>query len=278
MGATTQPALPEFIKLWNFSDPAATEKKFREVLPQFQTSGNENARAELLTQIARAQGLQHHFQEAHATLDRVEKMLKPGTARPRVRYLLERGRVFNSSGQPDKALPLFKEAITVAEQANELRLQIDAIHMVAIAEKDPHEQLKWNLRALEIVDKHPDEEGWLPALYNNTGETYLLLKDYPRALDMFEKLAALDAEDVYARKDVGKCLRLMGKLDQSEEVLRPVDGKGNGWVSAELAETLLAQGKPDQAKTKAKEAHDLLSKDEHPDPNQLQRLKQIMNP
>jgi hypothetical protein len=30
--------------------------------------------------------------------------------RRRVRYLLERGRVFNSSDQPGKALPLFKEA------------------------------------------------------------------------------------------------------------------------------------------------------------------------
>ena len=50
----SQPNLPDFDTLWDYSNPTQTEVKFREILPQF-PEGNE--RLELLTQIARAQGL-----------------------------------------------------------------------------------------------------------------------------------------------------------------------------------------------------------------------------
>jgi hypothetical protein len=48
----------EIDSLWNFDDPAGSEKKFRVLTPS----------SEVLTQIARAQGLQRKFGEAHATL------------------------------------------------------------------------------------------------------------------------------------------------------------------------------------------------------------------
>ncbi|HND49561.1 MAG TPA: hypothetical protein PLL95_13435, partial [Anaerolineales bacterium] len=68
----SQPDLPDFDSFWDYSNPAKTESKFREVLPQF-PEGNE--RLELLTQIARTQGLQRMFDEAHQTLDEVEGQL-----------------------------------------------------------------------------------------------------------------------------------------------------------------------------------------------------------
>ncbi len=46
------------------------------------------------------------FDQAHTTLDRVEAMFTDDLARARTRRWLERGRVFNSSRQPDRAIPL----------------------------------------------------------------------------------------------------------------------------------------------------------------------------
>ena len=59
---------PDFDKLWDFNDPAATEQTFRALLPRAAGSGDESYRAQLLTQIARAQGLQRKFDEAHGEL------------------------------------------------------------------------------------------------------------------------------------------------------------------------------------------------------------------
>ena len=70
----SQPNPLDFDSLWDYSNPEQTEIKFREVLKQILES--ESAYLELLTQIARTQGLQRKFDEAHQTLDQVEKKLK----------------------------------------------------------------------------------------------------------------------------------------------------------------------------------------------------------
>ena len=93
--------LSDFDSLWDYGRPAETEARFRELLPAADDSPALGA--ELLTQIARAQGLQGRFAEAHATLDDLEPNLSRLPLRPRIRYLLELGRVYNSSG--DLVLP-----------------------------------------------------------------------------------------------------------------------------------------------------------------------------
>src|SRR5688572_31215152 len=85
--------LPAFDTFWNFGDPAGTEAKFREVLPQARASGDAGYLAELLTQIARTQGLQQKYVEADATLDEADRLINPDMKAARVRSLLERGRV-----------------------------------------------------------------------------------------------------------------------------------------------------------------------------------------
>jgi hypothetical protein len=100
--------LPDFDALWDYSHPDQTETKFCEILLQFPE--DDAAFLELLTQIARAQGLQGKFDHAHQTLDQVERRLKEVPSRPKIRYLLERGRVFNSSGKPEEARPFFEPA------------------------------------------------------------------------------------------------------------------------------------------------------------------------
>src|SRR5688572_21565066 len=88
----TADTLPNFDELWDYNDPATTEQKFRALLPRAEASADRFYHAQLLTQLARAQGLQRKFDEAHATLDQVAQVDQPPA---RVRYLLERGRVFN---------------------------------------------------------------------------------------------------------------------------------------------------------------------------------------
>src|SRR5690242_9943799 len=115
----------DFDGLWDYNDAAGTEKKFRELLPK---APDDAYRLELNTQIARAMGLQRKFDDAHKALDEVEASLKPGMDRLKVRYLLERGRVFNSSGEKDKARPLFLEAWELGQRSAEDGLAVDAAH------------------------------------------------------------------------------------------------------------------------------------------------------
>lgn len=269
------------MKLWNYQAPAATEKRFRDLLPLARSSNDRGYRAELLTQIARARGLQNRFDDAHQTLDQVERMLDNSIPRARIRYLLERGRVFNSSNHSAQALHCFHQANDLATETRELSLQIDAMHMIAIAETDPHVQLKWNLEAIDLTLRNPTESRWLYALYNNTGETYLLLKDYPSALEMFQNLANLDRKqgkqsDIFAMKDIGKCLRLCGRLEESARLLSPLVNQNNPWIDMELGETLLAQHKPTEAKPHLKRAYEALSKEKFTDPKLLDHLKQLL--
>ncbi|TMI53740.1 hypothetical protein E6H15_07365, partial [Candidatus Bathyarchaeota archaeon] len=67
--------LPDFDKLWDYAHPEISEQRFRELLPRALDSLDLSYLAQLLTQIARAEGLQRKFEDAHKTLDRVDKAL-----------------------------------------------------------------------------------------------------------------------------------------------------------------------------------------------------------
>ena len=95
--------LPDFDRLWNYNDPPETEQRFRELLPPARASGNTSYLVELLTQIARTEALQRRFDDAHRTHDEAEALLPEAGDRARIRHLLERGRVFNSSKRRDEA-------------------------------------------------------------------------------------------------------------------------------------------------------------------------------
>src|SRR5262245_2206732 len=121
-------SIPDFDALWDYSHPDRPEEKFRETI--LQIPEDNPVHLELLTQIARAQGLQRKFDKDHQTLDQVEKRLGEYTSRAKVRYLLERGRVHNSSGHPEEARPFFEQALDLAKQLSEDFYVVDAIHML----------------------------------------------------------------------------------------------------------------------------------------------------
>ena len=85
----------ELLGLWDFGNAHRSEDRFRTLLER--VSGDPEAEAVVQTQIARAQGLQRRFDEAHVTLDGVEGSPAARGARVAVRLALERGRLFNSA-------------------------------------------------------------------------------------------------------------------------------------------------------------------------------------
>src|SRR5689334_6841267 len=95
--------------LWDFEDPAASEARFRAA-----ADGAEGAeRLVLLTQVARALGLQERYAEGHAVLDD----LGVQDAEVATRVALERGRLLRSAGTPDDARPHFEAAARAAGEA-----------------------------------------------------------------------------------------------------------------------------------------------------------------
>jgi tetratricopeptide (TPR) repeat protein len=279
----------DFDKLWNYDDPAGTESAFRDMLPSVE---DRETRTQLKTQIARTLGLQRKFDAAHALLDEVERELTPELRVARVRYLLERGRVFNSSGKPDRAKPLFLEAVEVGTDAKLDGYVVDAVHMLAIVEPEASAQHDWNCRAMALAESSADPTArrWLATLYNNIGWTYYDQKRYDDALDVFRKAIPLreQAGKVgplrIAHYCVGKTLRAMGELDDALVIQRRLDaehhanGTPDGFVCEEIAECLLLKGRPDEAKDYFRHAYEVLSKDQwlmQNEPQRVERLRQL---
>lgn len=284
--------MADFDALWSYNDPSGTEQKFRAGLNEIKSTGDLALELELLTQIARTQGLQRRFDDAHATLDDVERRMRPTDHLVRTRYLLERGRVFNSSKQRERAIPMFTDAMNLAV-ANTLDFYaIDAIHMLGIAEPDAEKQLAWNFKAMQLAEASTDERarGWLGSLYNNIGWTYYEQQRYDEALEIFKKCVTF-FEDTkrpdrlrIAQYSVGKTFRALGQLDRALVIQMELHGDAkqrnepDGFVCEEIGECLLAQGKADNAKPYFAQAYELLSKDEwlkRDEPKRLERLREL---
>ena len=178
---------------WDYAKPEVSEARFREALGQYAATSREAL--EINTQLARAQSLQRKFDAAHATLDKIEPALERVDARVRIRYLLERGRTFNSAGAPAKAVPLFRQAAEVAARAArepDVFYEVDALHMLGIA-SPASERLDWNLKALAAAERAKDARAraWRGSLYHNVGWTYFERGDHGTALDYWQKALAV---------------------------------------------------------------------------------------
>ena len=281
---------PDFDSLWDYDHPEATEKRFRELLPAAVDSGDLSYMAQLLTQIARAEGLQRKFPNAHKTLDRVEKALPKADDKAKIRYLLERGRVFNSSGNPDAARPLFSQAVDLALKSKEDFYAVDAAHMMAIVEPS-EKQLQWNLKALGLAEDSQDEKArsWKGSLYNNIGWTYFDQEHYEEALAMFEKALKFREEQGdpantrIAKWCIAKALRMMDHteeaLEMQKELLQEYEATGqrSGYVFEEIAECMLVLDQEQEAQPWFAAAYQELSRDPWVagEQDRLNRLKEL---
>ncbi len=274
-------------KLWDFNDPAGTEAKFRELLPQFEHDAEYTL--EIKTQIARTMGLRGMFEEAHTLLDSVDTELGSELGNARIRSLLERGRLLNSAGDPKNAVPLFEEAWKIAKENGNDNLAIDAAHMLAII-LPPDRQLEWNLKALSLIEESNDSSviGWKGPLYNNIGWTYFDQGDPDTALMYFLK-------DVNFRKEIGdeagrriaqwSAARMYRALNRTEDALdlqhrieKEIEDNNlqkDGYVFEELAELYTVKGDQLKAKMYFKSAYELLKQDPWLQQNEKARLERL---
>ena len=283
----SQQNLPDFDSFWDYSNPDQTEIKFREILSQISTS--TPAYLELLTQIARTQGLQRKFNEAHQTLDQVEKSLDENPTRAKVRYLLERGRVFNSSGHADESRPFFQQAWDLAKGLGEDFYAVDAIHMLAII-ADPASTLTLNLQAIQLAESSGQEKArnWLGSLYNNMGWSYHDMGDHESALQIFEKAEAFRRSKGSAREIriaiwcVARTLRSLNRVEEalSKQMALKAEfesaGETDGYVFEEIGECLFVLNREEEARPYFAKAYEVLSQDEflvEQEPERIQRLK-----
>ena len=281
--------LPDFNAMWNYDDPAATEARFRSLIPLAGESGDANYHAELLTQIARSQGLQRKFGEAQVTLDEAFEVIEDEKSVGMVRYLLERGRVYNSSGDPGVSRGYFLKAHDLAIEIGADFYAIDALHMLGIVDP-PDKQMDWNLKALDLAEESEDERAkkWRGSLYNNIGWTYHDLGEYEKALEMFEKSLAFREEQadsagvLIAKWTIARTNRSLGNvqeaLDMQLQIERHLEEYGlpqDGYVYEEIAECLLLLGRERESKKYFGMAHGLLSGDEWMVANEPERLRRL---
>ena len=281
------PLLPDFDSLWDYDNPAETEAKFRTLLPDIEASGDLPSAVELLTQIARALGLQRRFDEAHNVLDTVDDVLTPDMLRARVRYLLERGRIFNSSGMPDDARPYFEQAFELALEVDEDFYAVDAAHMMAIIESGSA-ALGWNLEAIRLAQssRFLRTQEWLGSLLNNTGWAYHDQGNYIAALSTFRQALAWqqshgDSDDIrVAQWSVARALRSLGQFDEAldmQQALMSIYGgeDPSGFTEEEIGECLFALGRADEAAPYFARAHAVLSQNPWLAANESARLERL---
>ena len=259
---------PDFNDLWDYSDPAGTEALFTSLLPANKASANTSYTLQLKTQIARTYSLRGQFEQAHKILDDVEAVMANDDIVV-VRYLLERGRCFNSAAQPDQAVPLFERAALIAEKINAEYYLVDALHMLGIA-APASEQLNWNLKGVDAARNCKDERArnWEGALLNNIGWSYFEQGDYQNALKTFEETAAFYKDKPQhlnhyqiAQWSIAKTLRLLNRPTEGLIILRELETtrKTDGFTEEEIGECLLAIGETERAKPYFQTAYNILS-------------------
>jgi tetratricopeptide (TPR) repeat protein len=199
----TQELLDE---LWDFGDPVGSERRFAsEAASQTHTDAEQ---AELLTQQARALGLQERFGAGRALLGSLGQSADPAV---RTRVKLEAGRLLNSAGKAAEAVIEFEDAAALAQSGGLLFLEIDALHMLAIA--DRARSREWAAEAIDRALAAPDDRTrrWLVSLYNNLGWSYSEAGDLDQALAAFlqaqewAERVGTEQQRAWAREAVQEC-------------------------------------------------------------------------
>ena len=284
--------LPNFDVMWDYNNPAETEEIFSAILKGLknnaESSYDQNYHVELLTQIARTQGLQGMFDEANKTLNEAEQLLTDNTRTGKIRYLIELGRVNLSSGDPQKAKDIFLQAHDYGLDNNLDYYLMDTIHMLGII-GTPKEQIEWNLVALELAEKTEDlrAKTWLGPLYNNIGWSYHDSGDYAVALEYFQKgyefrqTQADENATRIAKWAVARAMRSLERYDEAlmiqlelEQEIEAQNLPKDGYVYQELAEIYLVQNNP-ESKKYFKLAYDVLSQDNWVVENHSDTLKRM---
>jgi tetratricopeptide (TPR) repeat protein len=174
--------------LWDFDDLDGTEQRLR---AQLAAEPDDAGRTEVLTQLARVEGLRGDYAACDRLLLQADE-LAGSSAIAKVWIDLERGRRLRSSGEPAAALPLFEAAFALACDSGEHYLAGDAAHMCALAVSEDRAAMeRWTQRGLELGEQEPAAAYWAGPLLNNLGWSYYDAGHFEQALGLFER--ALEA-------------------------------------------------------------------------------------
>ena len=254
--------------LWDFDDLDASGSRLSAQLAEESTPAG---RAEVLTQLARVEGLRGNFDEGERLIEEAEP-LAGSSELARARVDLERGRLRRSSGNPTVAYPLFVSAYALADEAHELFVAADAAHMAALTAPDDAAFSDWTQRGIELLEgAEPADRYWLGPLLNNLGWHHFGAGAYEQALDAFERALSerernLDdrSENELALYAVAKTLRVLRRPQEGVPLLEraiasaDAEGRQDGWLEEELAETCAALGRTSEAREHAGRALMLL--------------------
>ena len=253
--------------LWDFDDLDTTAGNLHDQLTQEAT---DEGRAEVLTQLARVEGLRNEFEAGERLVEEAET-LAGDSATARARIDLERGRLRRSSGNAEAALPLFESAFARSLEAGNHFVAVDAGHMAALAAPNRAGVVAWTERGIDLAESHVSARYWLGPLLNNLGWEYYDAGDFEHALDVFQRaLAEREADPEnragieIARYAVGKTLRALGRRVEAVPLLERATtwaierGSPDGWFHEELAEEYAAIGRDDDAHEHARLALPLL--------------------
>jgi tetratricopeptide (TPR) repeat protein len=274
--------------LWSFDELDSTEARLRAQLAEEET---QSGRAEVLTQLARVDGLRGSFAEGERLLEEAEPLAQSSEL-ARARIDLERGRLRRSNGNAAAAFPLFVSAFALARGAGELFVAADAAHMAALAAPDDEGFREWTQRGVELVEKaDPADRYWLCPLLNNLGWHDFEAGDYARARESFERALAEREREPENRPGIelalyalAKTLRTLGRPAEAAPLLEraaasaDADGRTDGWIEEELAETCAALARAPEARTHAQHALSLLPEVDpslESDASRLTRLREL---
>jgi tetratricopeptide (TPR) repeat protein len=179
--------------LWDFNKPELSEERFRSALS---TASADDALL-LQTQIARTYGMRRNFSHAQHILSDIEPQIQHASVETKVRYYLELGRTYSSATHPPEsqttegkalARSAYMQAYELAQNGNLDSLAIDALHMMTFVDTAFEEQVKWNRKAIALMQSssQQDAKKWEGALHNNTGYALHLLGRYDDALVEFK--------------------------------------------------------------------------------------------
>lgn len=260
--ALTNPAMAiDLTPLWDFSNPALSEQRFRQAL--LQATGDDALI--LQTQIARTHGLRKDFDTARQALKRIEGAIAAAGPEARVRYQLELGRTYASAAHAAELLTPqstalarqhYERALNLAREARLDALAIDAIHMFAFIDTAPADQLKWGRAALEVVLGSTQEAArrWEASVRHNIGYALHQLGRHEEALAEFRQAVVLRERGTnaqtarVARWMVAWTLRSLSRTDEALAIQLRLEQEGDAagqpdpYVFEELGALYRARG------------------------------------
>ncbi len=254
--------------LWDFQDLDASEERFRAQLSRETT---DEGRAEVLTQLARIEGLRGDFDRGETLIEEAEALAGDDLvartsvdSRARSASPLERGR----RGRAPALRVGGSDGAGGARTTSSPRTRCTWRHSPrrgATASSRGHSAGSTSQKSTTAA------RYWLGPLLNNLGWEYYEAGELEPALDAFERALRARERDpskpepiALARYAVGKALRGLGRSDEAIPLLEQAvawaeaEGAPDGWYHEELAEEYAAVGREGDAREQARLAIPLL--------------------